>query len=143
MPAAGALLPFRRLRRRRKRMQTRMRKMRRLATPPSKVSRVMVSKPGLTRAFGLGLLSATCRRGAENRKIGSPPSNRRALRSSSRGSPSDPETSSSLFDDHSLPVKEFCGEKGSWFSKELSPTDENVEGGVDGICGSAERLWID
>ena len=123
-------------------MQTRMRKMRRLATPPSKVSRVMVSNPGLTRAFGLGLLSATCRRGAENLKIGSPPSNRRALRSSSRRSPSDPETSSRLFDDHSLPVKvkELCGEIGSWFSKELSLTDENVEGGVDDICGSAEWL---
>jgi hypothetical protein len=63
--AAGAVLLFRRLRRMRKRMQTRMRKMRRLATPPNKVSRVTVSNPGLTRAFGLGLLSATCRRGAE------------------------------------------------------------------------------
>ena len=37
-----------------------MRKMRRLATPPSKVSRVTVSNPGLTRALVfLELVSAT------------------------------------------------------------------------------------
>ena len=152
---------FLRLRRTRKRMQTRMRKMRRLATPPSKVSRVTVSNPGSTRPFGLVLLSATCRSGEEKRggarKRGPPPppppAKRRALRSSSRGSPPDPEPSPKLFDDHSLPVKEFCGElfgTGSRFSsKEFSPnngklsTGENVEGEMDVTCGLAKRLWTD
>ena len=52
-------MPFFCLRRQRKRMQTRMRKISTLATPPSNVSRVIVLNPFLARGLGFRLPSSS------------------------------------------------------------------------------------